>query len=295
MSLIYEKVSYNPGSSLIARWNKDFYFSTPLHFHDEYEIIYVVKSYGIKYIGDARETFNEGDLVLLGSKLPHTYSNNEIFTNNKANEKVKAVIIQFGEDLYQLLSQRPECRQIIKMLDDSQRGIHFSTEISKQSHDLLLHLPEIKDDFTRFISIMQLLQQLATSNNYHLLASLSYNKVDKDNSLSRITDTIKYISENYQNKLTLNEIARQFNMGTTAFCNFFKRKTGNTLINYINELRVSQACKLLNYSDKRISEIAFECGFNNLSNFNRIFKSITNFTPKEYRKLWTKEINSVNP
>ncbi len=286
--MLYEKVSYNQGSSLIARWNKSYYFNTPLHFHDEFELIYVVESFGVKYVGDSKELFKEGELVLMGSKLPHAWVNDGIFTQNLSGHRVKAVIVQFESDFRDIIDACPEFLHISQMLKQSQRGLVFSKEIANQNKELLLQLPDIQNGFERIILVLKLLQQLAVSGNYRQLASLSYQNIDSDNSLNRIIDTLKYISENYQKKLYLSEISSQFNMSTTAFCNYFKRKTGKTLINYINELRVSKAGRLINNSEKSITEIAFECGFNNLSNFNRIFKSITGKTPKEYRILWSK-------
>ncbi|TKG90740.1 AraC family transcriptional regulator [Puteibacter caeruleilacunae] len=287
MGSIYEQISFSPFSTIIARWNKDKYYSTPLHYHDEYEIIYNLNSSGKRYVGDSVEPFEPCDLVLLGSKLPHTWQNDTIFSE-KNSENVKAVVIQFGTDFLRLIEHYPEFASIKNMLYESQRGLSFSTEIIEKNHSLLLSLPLIDDGFERIISILKLLHHMAQPDSYRHLASPAYLSHDDESNFNRITETLNYIAENYHDKLTLDEIAERYHMSTTAFCNYFKRKTGKTLINYINEIRVSQACKLLSDTDKQVAEIAYECGFNNISNFNRIFKRLTNKTPKTYKQLWRK-------
>ena len=291
VDLILEKVSYDQKNSLIARWNRNWYFSTPLHFHIEYELVYVVESYGIRYVGDSKEPFREDDLVLVGSQLPHTWQNDEIFTRNLKSHIVKAVIIQFGHDFVNMINQCHEFYQVGELIKESQRGLSFTTESCNEVKNMLLQLPDIPDHFEKVLLVLRILNQLAKSKNYRHLASLSFQNMNKEQSITKIIDTIKHISVNYQDKLTLSEIANRFSMSTTAFCNYFKRKTGKTLICYINEIRISQACRLLISSEKNITEIAFECGFNNISNFNRIFKSITGKTPREYRLIWITSIS----
>jgi AraC-like DNA-binding protein len=286
MALLYEKISLITESSLIARWNKNQHFTFPLHIHDEYEIVYIVESFGTRYVGDSVESFQEGDLVLVGSKLPHTWQNNEIFSKNQSSHQVKAVVIQIGTDFYQLATKFPELSNIKALLEKAHRGICFNHKALPQCKDLLQKLPDLFG-FDKFINTLQLLDLLATTNEYRLLASNSYTKLDQNNTIDRINDTLQFISVNYQNSIKLSEIANQFNMSTTAFCNFFKRKTGKTVITYINEYRIAQACKMLISTDKNIGEIAFECGFNNISNFNRTFKSIIGKTPGIYRVLWS--------
>jgi AraC-like DNA-binding protein len=287
MAVLYEKISLITDSSLIARWNKNQHFTYPLHIHDEYEIVYIVESFGTRYVGDSVESFQEGDLVLVGGKLPHTWQNNEVFVKNLSTHQVKAVVIQIGTDFYQIAAKFAELNHIKQLLEKSQRGVCFNRNVLPQCKDLLLSLPNL-EGFEKFVNFLQLLNLLASTNEYRLLASNSYKKLDANNTIDRINDTLQYISANYQNSIKLSEIASQFHMSTTAFCNFFKRKTGKTVITYINEYRVAKSCKMLISSDKNVGEIAFECGFNNISNFNRTFKSIIGKSPRTYRVLWSK-------
>ena len=293
MDLQFEKVLFDQKKSLIARWNKSWYFSAPLHFHDEFELVYVVESYGTRYVGDSKEPFAEGDLVLLGSQLPHSWQNDEIFTHGYGTNVVRAIIVQFGTDFVNMVSQCQEFGKVAELLKESQRGLCFHEPEQSEIKSMLRQLLTLSDDFEKVLLFLRILNLMGTGGNYRPLASISFQSVDKTSPIGKIIDTITHISENYQTKLTLSEIACRFNMSTTAFCNYFKRKTGKTLISYINEIRVSQACRSLIGSEKNIAEIAFDCGFNNLSNFNRIFKSNTGKTPGEFRTLWTDRSNSV--
>ncbi|MGQ7869236.1 AraC family transcriptional regulator [Sunxiuqinia sp. sy24] len=287
MEMLYEKVSIAPESLVITRWNKSQHFMMPMHFHDEYEIIYIEESYGTRYVGDSIEPFQEGDLVLVGSKLPHTWQSNEIFMKKLPTHAVKAVVIQFGSDFFEQINRFPDLQHISNMLKLAQRGIAFSNKIALKNRKALIQLPDAKHGFHRLMSILTILHNLASDRNYSLLASSAFQNIDKESSLNRVTQTLDFIAKNYTQKLTLDDIAGKFNMSISAFSNYFKRKTGKTVINYINELRISEACKLLSQTDKSIAEVAFECGFNNISNFNRTFKGITSKTPKEYRQLWS--------
>ena len=292
MSLIFEKISFTPQSSLVVRWNQYQNLTYPLHFHDEYELIYIYKSYGTRYIGDSVDKFQEGDLFLVGNKLPHCWQNDEIFYKNLPTHQAKAVIIQFGKDFFSEVFQYPEFSPIQAMLKNSRRGIAFGKSAAAQNKSAILKLIE-STGFERIMEFIQLLNRLANVKDYRLLASIGFNK-GEDESLYRITDTLKFISDNYDRQLKLDEISAQFSMSPSAFCNYFKRKTGKTLVNYINEFRVAQSCKLLTSTDKNISEIAFECGFNNISNFNRTFKSIIGKSPRDYKNLWSSTIYDAN-
>lgn len=286
MKILYEKVSDSHEDFLVARWNKDYIYTMPLHFHEEYEIICNIKSSGSRIVGDSKERFSEGDLVLIGSKLPHRWTNDELFTQNHPSSQVKAAIIQFDVSLVHMLDNRHEFKHITEMLRKATRGLAFSKEFYLQNKELILQLPEIVDPFEQIISVIRLLNNMAHSTQSRTLASLSYQDFDENSGINKILDTINFISSNYSSKILVDDVAGRLNMSTTAFCNFFKRKTGYTLIKYLNEIRISHAQRALLNSDQSISEIAFASGYNNISNFNRIFKSHTGKSPKEYRKIW---------
>lgn len=291
MPIIYEKIDFKPHTSLVARWNKFKNMSYPLHQHDEYELLFVYRSYGTRYVGNSIELFKEGDLVLVGPNLPHCWQNDEIFLENHPSHQAKAVIIQFGKTFLSEVFQYPEFDSINKMLSSSHRGIHFGSETVSNYSDTILHLIGLTG-FERLLVFLQLLQNLSLAADTRLLASNSFNKLDATKpDFHKISSTLQFISDNYQRTLSLGEISQHFHMSSSAFCNYFKRKTGKTLMSYLNEYRTAKACKLMTTSDKHIAEIAFECGFNNISYFNRTFKKVIGKNPTAYRKLWQKSLS----
>lgn len=287
--MLFEKISFPAGSSIRTRFINRQHFTFPLHLHNELELNYILESFGTRYVGDSVEYFQQEDFVLIGSKLPHTWQNHEKFYENHSKHKVQAVSIQFGTNFIEHLASYPELSHISEMLKQSTRGIAFGKNVVQQNHNLLVALPHLKG-FRKMITFLELLDNLSTTTDQRFLASNSFNDIRTNQSFKRITDTFEYISNNYQQDLSLEQLSSRFHMSKSSFCNYFKRKTGKTVVNYISELRIAHACKLLTQSDKNVIEIAFECGFNNISNFNRTFKTIIGKTPREYRKLWSKSI-----
>jgi AraC-like DNA-binding protein len=287
MPLLYEKIAFTPHSPLVVRWNKFQQLSYPLHYHDEFELMYIFRSFGKRYVGDSVETFQEGDLVLVGHQLPHCWQNDEVFFKNPQTHPAKAIILQFGKDFFSDAFRYAEFNAIRELLENASRGISFGPTTTQELAPMILQLTKEKG-FQRILLFLQLLQALAHATDIRLLASNGFKYRDNQSS-TKITQMLQLISEQYTNQLSLDEISSEFNMSPSAFCNYFKRKTGKTLINYLNEYRIAQSCKHLTSSDMNISEIAYLCGFNNLSNFNRIFKRIMGRTPQQYKVTWTQE------
>ncbi len=293
MPLIFEKVAFTPQSSLIARWNKYQNLSYPLHYHHEYELVYIHQGFGRRYVGDSAEPFMAGELVLIGNQLPHCWQSDKVIFNNVQEHQTRAIIIQFGSDFFSQVFQYPEFAPILTLLNDSRRGVIFNAATAALHKQAIINLTNL-NGIEKILAFIGLLNNLATSGNKRLLASPAFDNAAKNEAFNRITDTLEFIAQNYNQKLLLSEIAQNYNMSPSAFCNYFKRKTGKTLVSYINEIRIAQACKLLLNTDKNISEIAFECGFNNLSNFNRIFKNTIKNSPKDYRKVWSENFKQGN-
>ncbi len=285
MPVIFEKVAFAPQSSLIARWNKYPNLSYPLHYHSEYELVYIYQGSGQRYVGDSIEVFEAGDLVLIGNQLPHCWQSDKLTYSNLKELETKAVIIQFDKYFFSQVFQYPEFASILTLLKKSKRGVAFSTLTVTQQKQSIINLTSI-EGVEKILAFIRLLNDLSIADDSRQLASPAFESASENEAFSRITDTLKFIEQNYNQKLSLSEIAKTYNMSPSAFCNYFRRKTGKTLVSYINEFRVAQACRLLLNSDKNISEIAFVCGFNNLSNFNRIFKAIIQKSPRDYRELW---------
>ncbi len=260
------------------------YFYNPFHYHPEFELTLIVKSFGRRRIGDNIENFKKGDLVLVGNNLPHVWKNDPVFFDEKANMKAQAICVKFlpdfaGKDFL----ERREMNGIKILLEEkAPLGIKLIGGLRKRVEKIMLELPEL-DETDRFIQLLQILNLIAKSNEYRLLASLSYRNANLKNA-HRINIVLDYIMEHYDEDLRLENIAGLVNMNKNAFCRFFKKGTRKSLFTVINEVRIGKACQHLTETELNILQICFACGFNNISNFNKAFKKIMNVTPLTYRK-----------
>jgi AraC-like DNA-binding protein len=286
MKIMHEQLNIKNESSLKVKWDDFPHFTFPWHFHPEYELVYVIESFGTRFIGDSVENFEAGDLVLLGSNVPHFWKNNELFHRNDPQYKVKAVVIHFPEDFFkQQIDHDQEFQAISHLLKKAGRGIHFSTSVANRLQKDILKLLRLKG-LRRTLHFVDLLDQLATTKNQRLLASESYQANLHDLSSDRLDKVMHFINSNYRQDLKVTMIAQHVSMNTSAFCRYFKNKTGKSVTEFVNEMRIGYACKLLLENKQNISQICFESGFNNLSNFNHCFKRMKSFSPSQYRKLY---------
>jgi AraC-like DNA-binding protein len=286
-SIMHEQVLIPGGSPIRVKWDDFLHFKFPWHFHSEIEIVYVIKSSGIRYVADKMEPFTDGDLVLVGSQVPHYWRNDENYLKGNPNYRVNAVVVQFASDFMEKpFKSYPEMSHIHDLIDRAALGIHFSKEFSHSIGDKIKMLYE-QQGFMRFMGLLGILDAMARTKNYRLLASPDYHKKPLNVKDQRLEKVLNFINLNYTEKVTLNQLASRFGMNTSAFSRYFKSKTGKSPVQYINEMRISYACKLLQDHSYSISHICFECGFNNLSNFNRFFKEKMKVSPKEYLKRFS--------
>lgn len=254
-------------------------FDFPVHFHPEYELNFILNGSGVRRIvGDSLENIGNIELVLVGPNLQHGWE-----THNCKNDKIHEITIQFSDDLFapKLLNRRI-MKPIKDMFDRAKHGILFSDKIAYQLKPRLLKISEI-NGMDYFLELISILHDLANSRNQRLLSTNTTRNNDFENS-DKIKKIYQYVQENYQNKISLPEIANLVNLSQVSFNRFIKKHTGKTFIDYVNNTRIGYASRWLIEKDASISEIAFLCGFNNISNFNRVFKKIKNCTPSQYRK-----------
>jgi len=261
-----------------------FYLNSPFHFHDAYEMVLILKSNGRRIVGNNIENFNDGDLVLMGPDLPHAwYNENEYYLEN-TKLKVQALVVYFYPDwLKDNLLSAPELARLRQLLENSKRGLKITGETKRQITEQIISLAS-SSGLTRIILLLTILDQLCKTEEYIFLATPEYlNTFNQKTDIDRIDKVYQYVLHNYKEKLKLEDIANITCMTPTAFCKFFKARTEKTFTNFVNEVRIGQACKLLYERNISISEICFECGFNNFTHFNQIFKAITKMTPTEYK------------
>jgi AraC-like DNA-binding protein len=260
------------------------YFYNPLHYHPEFELTLVVKSFGQRCIGDNIENFSEGDLVLVGNNLPHIWKNDDIFFDKNSDMKARAICVKFlpdfaGEDFL----ERPEMQGIKKVLTEkAPMGIKLIGELRDEVEKIMLALPDM-DQSDRFIQLLQILNLISKSEQYRLLSSHNFKNENVKNT-HRINVVLDYLMEHYDQELTLDKIAGLINMNRNAFCRFFKKGTRKSLFTVISEVRIAKACQHLTETDMNVLQICYACGFNNISNFNKAFKKVTRMSPLAYRK-----------
>ena len=251
-------------------------FEYPIHCHPEYEINVVINTSGTRVIGDSEGSFSGLDVVMVGPYVPHVWK--------AGMEKNRVITIQFSNELLNFHIMNKRLFQPIKQLMmDSMQGLNFYGEDAERIKDEIVELTRLQgfQTATKFLSIlniMALAPKRRLVNNIHESELLI-----RQSKSRRISKVCRYIEDNISQKITLSDAAKLVNMSDSAFSHFFKRQTSISFITYINNLRVAKACDLLSSTTRSASEICYDCGFNNKSNFIRIFTKRKNMTPIEYR------------
>jgi AraC-like DNA-binding protein len=274
-------LTQNDCFTIFTRVKKEFSF--PLHYHEEFELNFIRNAKGAKRIvGDNIEVIDELELVLIGPNLYHSW-----FTHQCREEEIQEVTIQWHKDLFDdKFLGRNQLKFIRSMFERASRGISFSRETIQALAPRLLSLDE-KSGFDSVMELMSVLHDLSISRNTRTLSNSGFTNEQFSYNSRRIEKAFLYMNNNYDKGVTLSEVARLVNMTEVSFSRFIKKRTGNTFIDSLNEIRLGHASKKLIDTTHSIAEISYHCGFNNISNFNRIFKKKKGCTPKEFRESFT--------
>lgn len=282
-----EKIEPGFGSSFTLRafHRIDFRDKAFWHFHPEYEIVYISSGKGKRHIGNHISYYEDGDLIFLGPNLPHFG-----FTEQMSGEHME-VVLQMKEDfLGKDFFTRPEMSHIQKLFERSKQGISFSQNIREKVGPDLLAMLDLKG-FDRLLALLELLHFLSQTEDYTNLNAKNFSFEVNSQDYPRIQTVYDYVDSNYKDQISLDDIAQKVNMTPPAFSRYFKKLTGKTFIQFVNEYRIAHASKHLIEEDKSIAEISFESGFNNISHFNKQFKLITGVTPRVYRQNLKKVVS----
>lgn len=252
-------------------------FKWHYHYHPEYEIVCVFEGAGRRHVGNHLSNYNNGDLILIGSNLPHSgFGYGSVGTHEE-------LVIQFTEDfLGDDFLLRPEMAAIKRLFELSKQGICFDKKVQAQVAVKLRSLLQIQP-FERLIELLNILQLLARSKEYQLLnvADIRYNFSLKDQ--ERLRKVYVFVEENFSKDIDIQDVADICNLTVPAFCNYFKKNLNQTFTDFVNEYRINQACKML-LEGQEIVDICFRSGFNNISYFGRVFRNIKNSSPSEFRR-----------
>lgn len=275
-----EKIEPAFGSSFTIREFDDANFCNRphWHFHPEYEIVYVSNGRGKRHIGDHVSYFEDGDLIFLGPDLPHFGFTEEI------DEEHVEIVVQMKEDFLGIgFFSIPEMQDIRRLFERAKQGISFNGETKIAAGKDLKQLPRI-EGFDRLLLLLKILQRMARSSEYELLQASAFGIEVNAQDHERIQKVYRYVEDNFKEDVSLEAVAGRVNMTVPAFCRYFKRLTNKTFTQFVNEYRVAHACRLLADESMPISNVAYDSGFNNISHFNKQFKTFTHASPREYRK-----------
>lgn len=256
------------------------------HYHPEIEFTLIRKGNGMRLVGDNMEVFEDGDLILLGSNLPHMWRSDAKYFSGQEDLLIEAIAIHFEKDFWgQALLELPELKSIKDILELSKRGI----KITGKSRDLITEKMEeilVARDAKRIELLLHMLDLIAYSDEYKVLASNGFTKIYHQENTERINKIYQYTFNNFQNCISVKEVAAVANLSPHSFCRYFKTRTLKTYWEFLLDLRIGYACKLLIENKMSIAQVCYDSGFNNLSNFNRHFKNYFQLTPLQYIKTY---------
>lgn len=290
---VREQVNPTPGTSFLVKHYPDpaqRANKTPnWHYHPELELVYVRGGHGRRHVGSHVSNYTDGELILIGSNLPH-WGFTDRFTGNTAE-----TVVQFSTDFPTAdFLNLPEMRLVADLFDRARNGLSFKGYTRARVGMLVERLIDL-NPLQRMLALVDVLQQLAESEEVESLNADGFHLQVATHGYDRFNDIQQFISDNFRRDIPLTEVAGIASMTVPAFCRYFKKVTGNTFVNYLTNFRVVYACKLLGDDHSTIAEVAYDSGFNSLSQFNRAFRKVVKRTPTEYRADLRKGVRAALP
>ena len=262
-------------------------FTYPIHYHAEYELNFVENAAGVRrVVGDSSEVIGNYDLVLItGKDLEHVWEQHECTSRD-----IREITIQFSPESFpKNFEQKNQLASIWHMIERARCGLCFPQQAIMKVYNLLDKLASEEQGFYAVLDFLTILYELSLYDDARVLASSSFAKIENFSDSRRVQKVQKYISEHYREEIRLNMLSDMVGMTPVSFSRFFRLRTGKTLSDYIIDIRLGFASRLLVDSSRTIAEICYDCGFNNLSNFNRMFKRKKGCSPKEFRENYRKK------
>jgi AraC-like DNA-binding protein/mannose-6-phosphate isomerase-like protein (cupin superfamily) len=284
MKPILRKVSVNGGQSFSVREDLLPYLYNHWHYHPEAELTLIRKGRGTRLVGDHMERFSDGDLVLLGPNLPHMWRNDADYFAADSGLHVEAVAIHFHEHFWgDAFLQLPEMEAVRLLLKQARRGIKISGAAREELSRLMEEMLQASGP-AKITILINLLTAIAATTEKSLLSSLGFVQEYNLQRTDKINEIYHYTFNNFTNPITIATIAKAVHISPHSFCRYFKTRTSKTYFQFLAELRIGYACKLILENRMSIAQVCYACGFNNVANFNRKFKEVTGKTPLQYFK-----------
>jgi YesN/AraC family two-component response regulator len=273
-----EKITYDDSGGFRAEYISE--TNGFWHFHPEYEITLNTKSNGTRIVGDSVELFDQYDLVLIGSNIPHSWN---YYRNKTTIPEEQGIMLHFRlSSLGEALLSQHELHSVRQLLIDSERGIVFSVEDAKKTEVYLVNMVRNKG-IDKMINFFNVLKILCSSEKRTVLCSENYKQAFDEKGNKKMTDIYNYVRENFSKPITLEKASRITHMSPFAFSRYFKKNCGAGFIEYLNRVRMNKACHLLRETEYQVHEIAAQCGFSSISNFNKQFRKTEGLAPRDFR------------
>ena len=294
MKPVLEHLPRENDQSFVTKYFDYPYYPTPWHYHPEMEIALVTESTGKRFIGDHISDFKPGNLALIGSNIPHTYRNDDKYYDKNSSLRAKSIVVHFTEEsLGQDFLDLPEGAVLRGLFEQAAYGLEIS---GKTNHEISNKLYDIVslNGLKKWLCLTEILLDIANAQydaaKITKARYIGYNEKES----TRLCNVFNWVAANLEKEISLGEAARVAKMNVNAFSRFFSIRTRKPFSEFIQELRMQKAAKLLMDSDMPITQICFECGYNNISNFNRRFLNFYNMNPMKYKKTFLKNVTNEN-
>lgn len=286
MKPLLEKSIENLNQSYLVKTLKEPFFDPNWHFHPHYQLFTVIKGTGTRFIGDDIRHFNVGDTVFLAPNMPHLWRSDREYFEKDSQLMTEGIVVYFKEDfLGSEFFEKSEMYDIKTLLKKSERGLDLTGQLKEELVNDLKNLP-VDSGFQGIIKILSILDKLSKSTDYQYIASTTYSNTHKISETERMRLVHEYVLKHFKENINLSTVASLSNMTDAAFCRYFKSRTNKTFSDFVKEIRIGNACKMLQDENKSISQTCYESGYNTVSNFNNQFKSLKGISPKQYQKLY---------
>jgi len=268
----------------VVRYLNEKVFDPVWHAHSEYQLFVVLEGTGTRFIGDNIHSFKPGELILTGPHLPHLWRSRENYFRSNSELETKGIVVYLDQHfLGENMLDKTELYRLKLLFERSKRGLEFHGQNKQLVIELMKGLVTM-EGIQSLMQLLQILHILSATNEFEFISSRPCNDLIKEPESDRLNKVYKHILTNYRNKIPLERMADLLHMTPSSFSRYFTMKNNKTYSRFLMEIRIKHACELLNESDMTVAEICYECGFNTLSNFNKIFKEVTHRKPTEYKK-----------
>lgn len=286
MKPLLEKSIESLNQSFLVKKLQEPFFDPNWHFHPHYQLFTVIKGTGTRFIGDDIRHFEEGDTVFLGPNMPHLWRSDRNYFEKESQLQTEGIVVYFKEDfLGNDFFEKPEMFDIKSFLKNSERGLDLTGTLGTEMVNDLKELLGLTG-FEGISKLLNILHKLSVTNDYQYISSSNYTNTHKISETERMRIVHEYVLKHFKENINLSTVASLSNMTEAAFCRYFKSRTNKTFSDFVKEIRIGNACKILQDENKSISQTCYESGYNTVSNFNNQFKSLKGVSPLQYQKLY---------